>query len=662
MPDPGDPTPPRPYGPGQDPDATVHLGRSAMPGRHSRPEPDAERTDVLPVVPAAPAAPDPVDPAPEAEPMAEESPVRRKRPGWLIPVIAAAALVLLVAGAYLVDLLRTSGEIEAGTTIGHVDVGGLTPEQARERLATEAAGLQQPFSVQAHGETLTLDPVAAGLDFDIAASVAAAGTRSANPVDRVRALFGTEQDLPLIATVDETALTTQLEGLAAESDVTAVEGVVELTGNEVSAIEPVTGRLLDVPGSADLISAAWLSGNPATAAGIELPVDEQPVRATIELTREAVAELDTLLSGPVILSAAGTEVGLPIARIAAAITVVPDEAGGWAVTIDEASLIELLLPQLQAVETQPADASIGLVDGAPKITPGVDGRTLDRAATTTALADALRGSDRRIDAAYTVTEPGTTTAEVEALGIREVVSEFTTGGFAYDSGQNVRIVAEEVQGAIVLPGETFSLNTYTGRRSEAEGYVEAGILENGRPARAVGGGISQFATTTYNAAYFAGMEDVDHQAHSIYISRYPEGREATVFQNPDGSSVIDLAFKNNFETAVLIQTIWTESDITVRFWGTKTVEVESITGERYDFTAAPEVTIPYGESCSPTGGSSGFTVDNTRIVRDLAGKEIERNEQSTSYNGSVKVICEPAPVTSSPSAPSAPPPATTPAG
>ncbi|WP_345045874.1 winged helix-turn-helix transcriptional regulator, partial [Georgenia daeguensis] len=88
-------------------------------------------------------------------------------------------------------------------------------------------------------------------------------------------------------------------------------------------------------------------------------------------------------------------------------------------------------------------------------------------------------------------------------------------------------------------------------------------------AREVGGGISQFATTLYNASYFSGMKDAGHKEHSYYISRYPAGREATVFQNHDGSSVIDLKFTNDAPTGVVIQTIWTPSSITVRMWGTK---------------------------------------------------------------------------------------------
>ena len=107
----------------------------------------------------------------------------------------------------------------------------------------------------------------------------------------------------------------------------------------------------------------------------------------------------------------------------------------------------------------------------------------------------------------------------ENATFNDVVGSFTTGGYSGASGTNIALVAQTVNGAVVNPGETFSLNGYTGPRGPAQGYVESGIILNGRADTAVGGGISQFATTLYNASYFAGMTDVAHMPHSYYISR-----------------------------------------------------------------------------------------------------------------------------------------------
>ncbi len=132
------------------------------------------------------------------------------------------------------------------------------------------------------------------------------------------------------------------------------------------------------------------------------------------------------------------------------------------------------------------------------------------------------------------------------------------------------------------------------------------------------------------------MEDVDHTEHSYYISRYPAAREATVYEG-----AIDLAFRNPSETTgVLIQTIGTDSDITVRLWGTKTVNVQSITGDRTNYTSPNTITLPAGDSCIASSGAQGFTVTDTRIVTDVnTGAQISNKTRTVRYDPVPVVKC-----------------------
>ena len=221
------------------------------------------------------------------------------------------------------------------------------------------------------------------------------------------------------------------------------------------------------------------------------------------------------------------------------------------------------------------------------------------------------------------------------MGITEVIAEYSTGGFSSASGVNIRQVAKEVDGAVIRPGDTFSLNGHTGPRGAAQGYVESGIINNGRADNAVGGGISQFATTLYNAAYFAGLEDAGHTEHSYYISRYPAGREATVFEG-----AIDLQIRNNSETGVLIESSATGSEVTVRIWGTKTVDVVSKNGGRWAPTQPKTVTVT-GPSCSPSGGAPGFSTSDTRIIKDArTGKQLSSATRNVRYDPQPIVVCK----------------------
>jgi vancomycin resistance protein YoaR len=210
------------------------------------------------------------------------------------------------------------------------------------------------------------------------------------------------------------------------------------------------------------------------------------------------------------------------------------------------------------------------------------------------------------------------------------------------------VVAAEVDGALIMPGETFSLNTFTGPRGTAQGYVEAAVIQNGALSKAVGGGISQFATTMFNAVFFAGLEDVFHKPHSFYISRYPAGREATVYEG-----AIDLQWRNDTDTGVYVDTQWAPGSITVTFYGTKRYEIQAIEGARRNHREPAYQEKVDDGNCTPQPGVPGFDITVTRVFRDLqSGAELRRENFNTSYAAEAIIKCippaEPAPAPPAP--------------
>ena len=146
----------------------------------------------------------------------------------------------------------------------------------------------------------------------------------------------------------------------------------------------------------------------------------------------------------------------------------------------------------------------------------------------------------------------------------ERVARFTT---FYDCCQprvtNIRTIAAEIDGAVVQPGETFSIDAITGPRTSAGGYVPAPYLINGQGACcAVGGGVSQFGTTIHNAVFWGGFDVVTFRPHSGWISRYPLGIEHTLVYQ-----AIDFKFTNDTVTPVTIRTSSTSTSVTVELWG-----------------------------------------------------------------------------------------------
>jgi vancomycin resistance protein YoaR len=548
--------------------------------------------------------------------------------------IVTAVVLGLLALAYGLDLAMSIGTMPRGVTVAGVRVGGMTRAAAERRLSRQLEPqLDHPIALRVGDVDATLEPRRAGLTPDWPATLAQAGKQPLNPWARLVSLWRT-RELGVVTTGDRAALTVALQQLRGQTDREPIEGTIRFAGARPIPVDPRPGQHLDVPAATDVILAVWMHGGTIHAplmTPITTPVTTQPVRTTAEGIHTALRDIvEPAVSAPVTVAGDGHD--------GAALRFAPDSRGGLTTTIDNPTVIAELSPQLASTQRPGKNAEILIQDGVPVVLPSVDGRSIDWAASLLPLLDVLHnsGAQRTLSASYVTLPPTLSTEQANALGITTQISTFTTGGFATDSGHNIRRVAEQVNGAILRPGETFSLNGYTGPRNAATGYVDAGIIDHGRPGRGIGGGISQFATTIYNASYFAGMTDVEHKEHSYYISRYPAAREATVFEG-----AIDVKFRDDSPTGLLIQTVWTPSSITVTLWGTKHVDVESITGPRTDFTD-PEPETIHGQPCTPSSGARGFTVTDTRVTRDpQTHAELSRHTRTVRYDPIPHVTCTP---------------------
>ncbi|WP_370966935.1 VanW family protein [Amycolatopsis sp. cg9] len=589
-----------------------------MPYEPRWPESHGEQTDVLPVV----------RPEPEATP---PKPRNLRKAGW----IAGGVFGFLVV-VYGIDLLVSQGSVPRGVTVAGVDVGGMDRDAAEQELRGKIEPrLTRPLAVTAGDVQGTLSPTLAGLKLDWPQTLDQAGEQPLNPFTRLSSLFSS-REVGVVSHAEDAKLTTALEQLRGQVDRDPVEGTVKFEGANPVAVPPKAGQKLDVPAASATVVEKWARGET-----LALPVTSTPVRTTPEGVQAALDQFARpAVSGPLVVKGEGKNATVKPEAIAAAITFEPAEGGGLTPKIDNAKIVEAAGPQLKSTEKEGKEATIVFEGGKPTVDPSTDGRTIDWDPSLKPLPDVLKKTDgREVPAIYKDAPAKVTTDQANQLGVKEVVGEFTTGGFAADSGTNIRVVAQKVNGAIVKPGETFSLNGFTGPRGKAQGYVEAGVIKDGAPGREVGGGISQFATTLYNASYFAGMKDAGHKEHSYYISRYPAAREATVFQNPNGSSVIDLKFTNDSPTGIAIQAIWSPSSITVKLWGTKRYTVESIPGGRSN-ASDPQPKPGPKENCHASNGAPGFTTTDTRVLKDAAtGREVSRSTRTVHYNPQPKITC-----------------------
>ena len=475
---------------------------------------------------------------------------------------------------------------------------------------------------------LRLSPARVGLRVDVPATVRTA--RAGGPLDRLRGLFGARRDVHPVPQVRPGVLAAAVRALAPRINRPPREGTITLIGLRLVALNPRPGRRLDVAGAVTAVRNGYLRGGP-----IELPVLVAPVVTTAEGVRKTLEQVaKPALAAPVTVDVRGKSLAVEPADLASGLSFVPGHDGGLQPRLDGAKVLAALGPRLQAVQDNPRDASYDVSSGHPVLVPSRSGLTISAQTLSRALLPVLAAPAPRAAAvALEPTQPRVTTEIARGLGIRTVISSFTTHHpCCAPRVRNIHTIARLVDGYLVLPGQTFSLNGIVGRRDTARGFLPAPQILRGQFVKDVGGGISQFATTLFNAEFFAGLRDVQHQPHSYYISRYPPGRESTVsFPEPD------FRFQNDSPTGVLITTSYDDTSVTVTFWGTPRYQVTAEAGER---TRMTKFGLEYIDrpDCTPSTGEEGFDIVVTRVLA-VGGRVVRREPFRTRYDPEPHFIC-----------------------
>lgn len=141
---------------------------------------------------------------------------------------------------------------------------------------------------------------------------------------------------------------------------------------------------------------------------------------------------------------------------------------------------------------------------------------------------------------------------------------------------NIRLMCEAVDGLMLMPNETLSLNDLVGQRTEEKGFKPAAAIVDGQLADSIGGGICQLAGTLYNAALYADMEIVERVHHTWPSEYLPIGLDATL--NWDNK---DLKIRNRSEFPVYITATFEDLVVTVEIYGQQLpdgmeIEIENV--------------------------------------------------------------------------------------
>ncbi|MDR6974997.1 vancomycin resistance protein YoaR [Streptomyces sp. 3330] len=559
-----------------------------------------------------------------------------------VPPLALAGGVLTVGiGAlYLTGLLVAGGEMEQGTTVGGVDIGGLGRAEAVRKLDEHLTTVgSRPLTVRVGDRSATVDPRQAGLAFDAERTVDRVARVGADPVGLIDGIFGSGGEEAPVVKLDENKARSALGKLAKNLDRKVREGAVRFAGGRVEQVAPQPGYALDVDAAVDTLRASFLRGEAGEVT--TLPARETRPKVTADEVRRAVREFARpAMSAPVTLTADGKRFTVGQTVLGAHLTMRPDAAGRLVPKLDTKGLraAPSVARPLAGVTTT-AENAVLRPDG-DRVVVAEDARTgvqvTDKALGKAVLPLLTRSgaAARTGEVAVRRTQPQVTRDSAARLGLTEKMSSFTVHfePAAYRT-KNIGRAAELINGSVVMPGRTWSFNRTVGQRTEANGFGEGIMILDGEYTKAPGGGVSTMATTVFNAMFFAGVKPVEHGAHSFYIERYPEGREATVAW---GS--LDLKFANDSGHALYIRAEATDTSVTVTFLGTRKYdEVTSVTGPR-THVRQPERKVSTDATCVPQTPLEGFDVTVDRVFSDN-GREVRREPFRTHYTPRDEITC-----------------------
>ncbi len=569
--------------------------------------------------------------------------------------IAVPALILLLPFAvYLVDRAANYGEVPRNVSVVGLNVGGLSRDDATAVVRAYESSLQnETATFVVSGSTYELDPTSVGLTADVDGAIESAlGQRSGGIISGfvpwVRG-FSEQIDIDLDMSVDEEAIDAHLGAWEEEAiENPAYEGSISIVNGAIDYEYPRVGQRIDRSAAVAVVDAVLTEPErPVT----DLPLTDSVPELTAADIDDAVMTLRRMVSRPILLHNEERNVVLTVkpSEVSAAtvVEIVQTSPARVDISLDVNRIAAILEPHRAELELPPVNAGFDVDIEADEVTviPSKNGTALDpESATVELLKAATSGTGTGKLVFAEGAEPEFTTADAEAFGPLGLVSEFTTKTPGENRVHNIHLMADTIDGYVVWPGEEFSINEVVGPRTEAKGYKRDGAIIGGEviccdePAN-VGGGVSQYGTTIYNAIFFGCYEDLEHTPHSIYISRYPEGREATLgFPQPD------VRFRNDTDAPVIIKNSYDgNSTITVKFYGNNGGRVcEAELSERFDYTD-PKVVYEANTEVTPgtervvSTGSEGWSVTVTRVMTMPDGTVI-REPFTHRYNGTFRKI------------------------
>jgi len=602
--------------------------------------------------------------------------------GFAVALVVSALLGLFLVSAVALGFSASyANRVLPGVHVGPVDLSGLTRDEAVARLRSEFSYLgkgEVTITTPVGAATITYQQVGRGPDAEVMAdaamSIGHSGWLVPDAASMVHsAVYG--QAIPLVVRLDPTALAQRIRQLVGTSTIEPLNAQATAAGGAFGVMPATTGNGLDEKS----IGSAILDQLAQTGAPADLQAGGAFVTVTPQITdsdaQKAIDEANKMVVD------VGLTWNVPPANAPASW-----KASKW--TISAKQIREWIVfgvkpdgtyaPNIDSTRLQAYVASVTSAAGVAAVEPRVkfdssgkmvdlvapqDGAVVDVGATALAVgahldslaAGVLTGPD--VEVVTTPIHPQI--VSLDSVSSMVMIGSHTTVFFPDISngmGKNIRQPATNLDGRVIGPGQHFSFLEAVGPIDADHGYTLGGVIVHGQSNHtgAMGGGICSASTTMFNAAANSGLQIDERHPHFYYISRYPVGRDATVYSN--GESTWDLRWTNDTPYPIVIHA-WTtygsKSTITIQLWSWPTNRTVTWTGgvatDKVKAIENPPMytdTLPKGQVARAEYATDGFKTAVERIVTDSSGTVIHDDKWSSTYavvNGQLLIGGSPPP-------------------
>jgi vancomycin resistance protein YoaR len=530
----------------------------------------------------------------------------RSRFGLIVTLASIIGLFNLTLCVSAVDAKLNEGKVARRIAIAGRAVGGSSGDELHQHVA-ELAEAYNGAHVRITSPAGDLDQTAAnlGLNLDQPAVEAAAMAYDRDipfflqPLRRLQSVL-TERAVAPQFTLDDARFAAGIAELVKANERAAAEPSIRESDDGIVAVPGTPGQTIHAEQIARMVKAGAEAGD--TPIVVDTNPDPLPPRFTTEDAAALADKANAVTKTPLALTIGARSGTIPVKTLRSLFTATPGPTAlDLHVDIDR---IAAALPALVGdVGTKPTEPTFSVAGDKVAITDGKPGTQCCAPDSSDRIAKALVAGQSSVTLDLVPMSPEHDRAWAEGLKITAPVGSFTTNhACCEDRVTNIHHIADAVRGMYIKPGETFSVNDRVGQRTREKGYIEAPVIYNATHDVDVGGGVSQFATTLFNAAFFGGFDIPEYQSHSEYISRYPLGREATIsWPKPD------LKIKNNSPYGVLVWPTYTDTSLTVTLYSSRWA-----TGEQT------------GQSSEPRDPCTRYTTERTRTFASDGHTEVDR--------------------------------------